>query len=119
MLFNLQIAAVLAMSVARIQAFPTADAVPAVGSIEDGMRVEQVEQREDGTLVWYSDPTDVTPVEAAPAADDALMSRQVCSNTIASCNGEAGGSYLAKPAIVRNFHGRTAYETYTNFVYQL
>jgi hypothetical protein len=99
MLFNLQIAAVLAMSVARIQAFPTADAVPVVGSIEDGMRIEQVEQREDGTLVWYSDPTDVTPVDTVPAANDALMSRQVCSNTIASCNGEAGGSHLAKPAI--------------------
>lgn len=81
---SLQLAVAFALSIARIQALPSTSPEPVVGDIESGMRITQIDHKDEGTFIAYE--------AESPSAD--LVSRQSCSGSL-TCNGEAGYDHLA------------------------
>jgi hypothetical protein len=93
MLFSIQVATILAMSLASTQAFPAADPSPAVGDVVSDLRVLHVERRSDGDITWYGDVSPDAGVTRREVSD--LTSRATCSNAIETCNHEVGRSHTA------------------------
>lgn len=90
MLFSIQAVIFLAMS-ALAQALPSAEPMPAVGTIdaESGLRVVEVTNHDDAVETWYGEVGDT------PNPAQVLSRRADCLNYVATCNGDAGGSHLA------------------------
>jgi hypothetical protein len=87
MLFSTQIVAIMAMSIAGTQAFPSSPA-PAIGDIEGDLKVVHIERRAAGDLTFYADADPEAALARREASD--LTARATCTNEIKSCNGQAG-----------------------------